>query len=114
MTKYPLEPDATEMRRLVDEAMERIVAHVQSLPQQPAQNVEGAAEFARTLIEPLPKKGEAYEAILDRLFNEYIPRSFNAPGPGYLAYIPGGGIFFSAVADLISDAVNRYVGVFAA
>ena len=112
--KYPLEPDAEEMRRLVDEAMDRIVPHVMSLPEQPAQNVEGAEAFARTLVEPLPQKGEAYEKILDRLFHEYIPRSFNAPGPGYLAYIPGGGIFFSAVADLISDAVNRYVGVFAA
>ena len=112
--QYPLEPDADEMRRLVDEAMNRIVPHLTSLPAQPSHNVEGAAEFARTLIEPLPQKGEAYEAILDRLFNEYIPRSFNAPGPGYLAYIPGGGIFFAAVADLISDAVNRYVGVFAA
>jgi len=113
-TKYPLEPDAAEMRRLVDLAMQRIVPHIESLPQQPAHNTEGAAEFARTLIEPLPQKGEAYEVILDRLFEEYIPRSFNAPGPGYLAYIPGGGIFFSAIADLISDAVNRYVGVFAA
>jgi aromatic-L-amino-acid/L-tryptophan decarboxylase len=94
--------------------MDRIVPHIESLPQQPASNAEGAAEFARTLIEPLPQKGQAYETLLDQLFNEYIPRSFNAPGPGYLAYIPGGGIFFSAVADLISDAVNRYVGVFAA
>lgn len=112
--QYPLEPDAAEMRRLVDEAMDRIVAHVESLPQQPAQNVEGATEFARTLIESLPKKGEQYETLLDELFDELIPRSFNAAGPGYLAYIPGGGIFHSAVADLIADAVNRYVGVCAA
>jgi aromatic-L-amino-acid/L-tryptophan decarboxylase len=113
-TSYPLEPDATEMRRLVDEAMDRIVAHIESLPQQPAQNVEGATEFARTLIEPLPQRGEPYEKLLDQLFDELIPRSFNAAGPGYLAYIPGGGIFHSAVADLIADAVNRYVGVCAA
>ncbi|MGZ7081485.1 MAG: pyridoxal phosphate-dependent decarboxylase family protein, partial [Thermoanaerobaculia bacterium] len=111
---YPLEPDGAEMRRLVDAAMNRIVPHIESLPSQPSFNTDGAAELARTLIEPLPQHGEAYEAILDRLFKEYIPRSFNAPGPGYLAYIPGGGIFFAAIADLISDAVNRYVGVFAA
>jgi aromatic-L-amino-acid/L-tryptophan decarboxylase len=113
-TPYPLEPDATEMRRLVDEAMTRIVHHIETLPDQPAQNVEGATEFARTLVEPLPRKGEKYETLLDQLFDELIPRSFNAAGPGYLAYIPGGGIFHSAVADLISDAVNRYVGVCAA
>ncbi len=114
LVKYPLEPDANEMRRLVDEAMRRITAHIESLPEQPSVNVEGAADYARTLIEPLPEKGERYEKLLDELFDDYVPRSFNAAGPGYLAYIPGGGLFYSAIADLIADAVNRYTGVFAA
>ncbi|HJQ36274.1 MAG TPA: aminotransferase class V-fold PLP-dependent enzyme [Thermoanaerobaculia bacterium] len=113
-TRYPLEPDAQEMRRLVGEAMERIVAHIESLPSQPAMNIEGATEYARTLIEPLPQRGESYEALLDFLFRDAIPRSFTAAGPGYLAYVPGGGLFHSAIADLIADAVNRYVGVCAA
>ena len=108
------EPDATEMRRLVDEAMRRIVAHLESLPRQPAAAVEGATEYARTLIEPMPERGAPYEQLLDHLFEDCIPRSFNAAGPGYLAYIPGGGIFHAAVADLIADAVNRYIGVHAA
>jgi aromatic-L-amino-acid decarboxylase len=112
--EHILEPDANEMRRLVDEAMRRIVAHIESLPSQPAQNIEGATEFARTLLEPLPQEGESYESLLDFLFNDAIPRSFTSSGPGYLGYVPGGGIFHAAVADLIADAVNRYVGVCAA
>jgi aromatic-L-amino-acid decarboxylase len=52
--------------------------------------------------------------LLDLLFDRVIPASFCTPGPGYLAYIPGGGLLQSAVADLIADATNRYVGVFAA
>jgi aromatic-L-amino-acid decarboxylase len=111
---YPLEPDAGQMRHIVDKAMRRIVEHIQSLPDQPAQNVEGATEDARELIEPLPERGEAYESLIAKLFDDYIPRSFNAAGPGYLAYIPGGGVFHAAVADLIADSVNRYVGVCAA
>jgi aromatic-L-amino-acid decarboxylase len=114
MTVHPLEPDGKEMHHLVDEAMQRIVAHIESLPTQPASNVEGATDFARTLIEPLPRQGVPYTQLLDFLFDEAIPRSFNAAGPGYLAYIPGGGIFHAAVADLIANAVNRYVGVCAA
>lgn len=111
---YPLEPTAHEMRRLIEAATEKIIAHIESLPFQPAMNVEGATEFARTLIEPLPQRGESYEALLDFLFDEAIPRSFTAAGPGYLGYVPGGGLFHSAIADLISNAVNRYVGVCAA
>ncbi len=111
---HPLEPHAAEMRRLVDEAMRRIVAHIESLPSQPVFKTEDAAEFARTLIEPMPEQGTSYEALLDHLFDECVPRSFNTASPGYLAYIPGGGIFHAAVADLIADSVNRYVGVNAA
>ena len=111
---YPLEPNGSEMHRLVDEAMRRIVQHIESLPLQPAINTDGATELAGTLIEPLPEQGEPYEKLLDFLFDEAIPRSFTSAGPGYLAYVPGGGLFHSAVADLIADAVNRYVGVCAA
>ena len=102
------------MRRLVGEAMDHIVAHIASLPDQPAMNVEGATEFARTLVEPLPQQGQSYESLLRFLFDEAIPRSFTSAGPGYVAYVPGGGLFHAAVADLIADAVNRYVGVCAA
>jgi aromatic-L-amino-acid decarboxylase len=109
-----LEPDADAMRRLVAAALERIVAHVESLPRQPAADVEGAAEAARALVERLPETGAPLDGVLDLLFERAVPKSFNTAGPGYLAYIPGGGLFHAAVADLIADAVNRYVGVWQA
>jgi aromatic-L-amino-acid decarboxylase len=48
------------------------------------------------------------------LFDRVVPVSYNTAGPGYLAYIPGGGLLQTAVADLIAGAVNRYVGVWLA
>lgn len=112
---HPLEPSAPEMRRLVQEALERIVGHIESLPDQPAARVGGAVKLARTLAEPeIPEEGTPFGKLLDLLFRKAVPASLNTAGPGYLAYIPGGGIFHSAVADLIADAVNRYSGVFAA
>src|SRR5271169_2842612 len=99
MTIYPLEPTTEEMRRLIEEAVHRVLTHVASIGEQPAQNVEGAVDYARTLIEPLPEQGTAYGPLLDHLFDDLIPRSFNAGGPGYLAYIPGSGIIHAAIAD---------------
>ena len=32
-------------------------------------------------------------------------------GPGYLAYIPGGGLYPAGLADLIAGVVDRYTGV---
>lgn len=111
---FPLEPTPDEMRRLVDLAMARIVPHVASLPSQPAADTAGAIDLARSLAEPMPETGTPLPALLDLIFDRAAPKSFNTAGPGYLAYIPGGGLFLAAVADLIADSVNRYVGVFAA
>ncbi len=111
----PLELDVEGMRRLADQAVARVLAHIESLPQQPAADTDGALAVARGLIErQAPEHGTPTSELLDLLFERAIPKSFNTAGPGYLAYIPGGGLFSSAVASFIADAVNRYVGVYAA
>jgi len=114
MKEHPLELTGHEMRGLVDRAMERIAAYVESLPEQPAAVWEGGSELSRSLVEPLPEAGEDFEKLLGLLFERAIPHSFNTASPGYLAYVPGGGLLHSAVADLISDATNRYVGAWLA
>jgi aromatic-L-amino-acid decarboxylase len=107
-----LPPD--KLRSLIDAAARRIVEHVATLPEQPSAETEGGAELARSLAAPMPETGRPADELLDLLFRKVVPKSFNTAGPGYLAYIPGGGLPQSAVADLVSDSVNRYVGVFAA
>jgi aromatic-L-amino-acid decarboxylase len=103
------------MRSLLDEVSARVIAHVDSLGGQPAAEMEGGAELARALSEPEPPEmGVPASELLDLLFDQAIPRSFNAASPGYLAYIPGGGIVSSAVADLIAGCANRFTGVWQA
>ena len=114
VTSTPLEPDGAEMRRWVDAAMERIVRHAESLSDQPAADVAGAMGLARSLAEPVPEEGAPLDGLLELLFDRAVPKSFNASGPGYLGFIPGGGLFATAVADLIAGSVNRFTGVLAA
>ncbi len=110
----PLELDAGAMRSMVEQAMDRIVAHIESLPDQPASAIEGGGELARSLAESLPETGSPFTELLELLFDRVVPCSFNTAAPSYMAYIPSGGLFHSAVADLIADSVNRYVGVWLA
>jgi aromatic-L-amino-acid decarboxylase len=42
---------------------------------------------------------------------EAASHGFETAGPGYLAYIPGGGLFSAALADFIATGVNRFVNV---
>ncbi len=114
MHAYDLEPSSDTMREWINQAMERIVPYIESLPDQPAADVKDIAALARSVMQPLPEHAEPFPQILGVLFDKLIPKRFNTAGPGYLAYIPGGGIFHSAVADLIADAVNPYVGVWLA
>src|SRR5262245_16037333 len=110
----PLELPPATMRAMVDQAMDRIVRHIETLPSQPVHAVAGGKKLARALREKMPERGVPYERLLRLLFGRVIPMSLNTASPGYLAYIPGGGIFHAAVADLIADATNRYVGVWQA
>jgi aromatic-L-amino-acid decarboxylase len=114
MIENALELTGEDLRRMVGEALDYIVPHIDSLPRQPAADVEGAIALARSLSEPMPRGGTHFKDLLELLFEKAVPKSFNTAGPGYLAYIPGGGLLHSAVADLIADSTNRFTGVFAA
>ena len=109
-----LEYTAVEMQRLADLVVRRSIAHVASLPEQPVMGNVRAEELCRALREPAPDGPTPLEPLLDALFDEYVPRSFNAPSPGYLAFIPGGGVFPAALADFIAGTTNRYTGVWQA
>ncbi len=113
MGSTPLEPTPDEMRQLLSAAAARVIAFVESLPRQPASSDPGeAVEMARALAEPQPPEhGAPFEELLATVFDRAAPMGFNAAGPGYLAYIPGGGLFAAALADLMAAALNRFTGL---
>src|SRR5215212_11361608 len=66
--------------------------------------------MARELDEPAPEEGRPFDELLD-VVARGAGKAFNTAGPGYLAYIPGGGLFAAALSELIAGALNRYVGM---
>ena len=110
----PLEPDEATFRRWIAETADALVEHLRRLPELPAADVEGFEERLGELIEPLPAGGADAAELLRLVLDRYVGKSFLTPGPGYLAYIPGGGLLTAPLADLFAGVVNRYVGVFAA
>ena len=109
---HPLELSAPEMRALVEAALDRIVDQIESLPEQPLSDTRGGFEVAQSLAEPLPETGTAVAELFDLFFERALPPTMNTASPGYLAYIPGGGLFHAAVADLIADSMNRYSSIY--
>ena len=64
-------------------------------------------EKIRDTIEEHPRSLE--EAI--ELLGQATREGFNTASGGFMAYIPGGGLYAAAVADYLACVVNRYVGI---
>ena len=109
-----LELTGDQLRSMMAAVLDRVAAHVDALAAQPAHHLEDHVALARSLTGPMPEYGTSLDATLAVLFDRAVPTSFNTAGPGYLAYIPGGGLLHAAVADFVADAVNRYTGVWLA
>lgn len=110
-----LELSSAEMRAMGEAVLARAVDHLAALPTMPSRGDYTDIEaLCRSLRESAPEHGSELQSLLTPLFEEWIPRSFNTPGAGYLAYIPGGGVYPAALADFIADTTNRFTGVWPA
>lgn len=105
-----LELSAEAMLRMGRSAVEAVVNHIINLPEAPRSNLDKSQEVVKSLKESSPEKGMNFESLLDFFMNEVIPVSINTPHPAYLGYIPGGGLYPSAVADFLGAATNRFTG----
>lgn len=96
---------------MADTVVARCIDHLAALPSKPIRGDIAASDLCRALREPAPERGTALEPLLDTVFDQCLPRTFGTPHPGYLAYIPGGGLYPAALADFIANTTNRYTGV---
>jgi aromatic-L-amino-acid decarboxylase len=112
-SSHPLELQGEALKRWLDECSAFVLEHLRTLPEQPSFNVEGAGDLAATFREAVPAEGKPLPEILARL-KPAFERSLTTAGPGYLAFIPGGGVPAAALADLLACITNRFVNVAAA
>ncbi|MEZ0236073.1 MAG: aspartate aminotransferase family protein [Actinomycetota bacterium] len=106
----PLDPAPAEMRAMGESALEYLIGFIHGLDDAPAEATEGAVELARELRGVPPERGGDFEPLFDEA-QRAIAHTFEYAGPGYLAYIPGGGLYTAALADFLAQGVNRYVGL---
>lgn len=106
---YPLEPSPREMRALTRRVLDMLVDAVEGLDESPAsQNAPSPALLAE-VSKPPPAEPRDLDGLLD-LVGRAAEQSYQTAGPSYLAYIPGGGIFTSALAGFLAAGLNRYTG----
>jgi aromatic-L-amino-acid decarboxylase len=107
---YPLDPAPQDMRAMGEAVLAYLIEFTQGLNDAPADATEGGIELAVRLRESPPEVGGRWDELFDQA-QQAIAHTYEYAGPGYLAYIPGGGLFTAAVAEFLAQGVNRFVNL---
>ncbi len=105
----PLEPDGEERRALGEKTLNHALGYLDSIPDAPTNN-DWEGVFAQRLDPEFPEVGRDADALLS-YFGECVNQpGFTTTSPRFMAYIPGGGLFHSALGDLLAAVSNKYSG----
>lgn len=106
-----LEPDAEQRSLVRDQVLrysEDFLDKVNGLPAY----ISNAGTGRELLNQGFGDTGIDIESAI-RLVQENVDTpGLNPASGGHLGYIPGGGIYYSALGDFLADVFNRYAGVF--
>lgn len=108
---YPLEPTRTEMTKLGQLILDRAVAFTESIAERPVLSTEDAPQgFIRTMLAAPPEQPGELGELLDRV-DKAVTHAIEPGSPGFMAYVPPGGLYASALADFYTRVTNRFVGM---
>lgn len=105
----PLEPNKSTRRYITQKVFDYANNYLDTLSSSPVytENTgEGLYDF------PITEDGEEIHKVLDVLREEVDTSGLNPASGGFVAYIPGGGIYYSALGDYLADISNRFAGVY--
>lgn len=103
-----LEPGETDRKKQIQSVYSYVDNFLAHLPEMPAYR-EGSPQKLMGL--DIPDNGRELSTLLDLLKMEMDRIGINAASGKHLGYIPGGGIWTSALGDFIAASTNRYAGV---
>jgi aromatic-L-amino-acid/L-tryptophan decarboxylase len=111
--EFPLEPTGREVEALTTEVVKYLVAFVDGRKDMPASDADGVEELLDRVRQPIPEAGQPLKGVIE-LVAAATAKGHDTTGDGWLAYVPGGGLFSAALADFIARTTNRFVGTWQA
>ncbi|MCU0306971.1 MAG: aminotransferase class I/II-fold pyridoxal phosphate-dependent enzyme [Thermoleophilia bacterium] len=110
---WPLELGPADIEALAGAVAARLAAFEAGRAEAPTTDMEGLGPLLAAAAAPPPEAGRPLEDLLD-LVMAGAAKGFDTGGPGFMAYVPSGGIVSSAVAEMLALGLNRYTGIAAA
>jgi aromatic-L-amino-acid decarboxylase len=110
-TGFAFDPAPGEMRAMGRTVLDAVIAWIDGLKDAPAENTADALQVAAKLEATPPEHADGdFEGLLEDAI-EAARNTYEFSGPGYLAYIPGGGLFTAALAEFLAQSLNRFDGL---
>ncbi len=106
---HELEPGRADLTEMSRAATEFVANFIDGLANGPAVNPHDDPRLVAELLRPPAEAGTGFEALL-ATFRRASALGLEPAGPGYLAYIPGGGLPVAALAEWLATTVNRFTG----
>src|SRR5437870_589240 len=96
------------MRAMGRTVLDAVIGWIGGLEDAPAENTADALQIAAKLeAAPAGRGDRDFDGRLEDAI-EAARHTYEFSGPGYLAYIPGGGLFTAALAEFLAQALNRF------
>lgn len=109
-SRSPFDPPRAEMQQMGEEVVHLVARFIEDRYRAPGSDYSDLDTMLASLSAPPPEHGSPLTALLERI-EAAAAKGFDTANPGFIAYIPGGGLYASALADFIACCVNRYTGV---
>jgi glutamate/tyrosine decarboxylase-like PLP-dependent enzyme len=107
----PLEPGTTVRKRLRKSILASSERFLRKIAGQKAY-VETDDKGIGILRAPIAEEGIPIEAVVELLEHDVVRPGGHPASAGYLAYIPGGGIYPAALGDYLAAVTDKYASVF--
>jgi len=106
-----LEPSPVQRKVARDGVVDYTENFINHIETDPAYN-NSRKESEVFLYSPISEQGEPLDGVLSSLKKGLDLPALNPASGGHLGYIPGGGLYYSALGDYWADITNRYAGIF--
>jgi aromatic-L-amino-acid/L-tryptophan decarboxylase len=109
-TRSPFDPPLEDMRSMGSDVLEFVTQFIEDRYAASTSDYSDLAPLLASLSKPPPDKGVPLTDLLSTI-EKAAGKGFDPANPGFVAYIPGGGLYASALADFVACAINRYTGI---
>jgi glutamate/tyrosine decarboxylase-like PLP-dependent enzyme len=104
-------PDAAALLAAGNQALQWMVYHFLTLPDQEIGHTLSRLQAEALLREPPPEMGRDFLEVLEEFAEKVVPNAFRINSPRFLAFVPSAPVFPSILGDLLCAGTNFFAGV---